>query len=109
MFPLGEFDVGGAELVPHPATSALNATAAGSRMNAALGKIEHIVIIVQENRTPDNLFHGLPGADIADNGLDSHGNASPPMTSRIGSMRTTASKAQRNVASAALPATGHGP
>jgi phospholipase C len=35
--------------------------------------IKHIVIIVQENRTPDNLFHGLPGADIANFGKDSHG------------------------------------
>ena len=35
--------------------------------------IKHIVIIIQENRTPDNLFHGLPGADIADSGKDSKG------------------------------------
>ena len=35
--------------------------------------IKHVVIIVQENRTPDNLFHGLPGADIANSGKDSHG------------------------------------
>ena len=26
-------------------------------------KVGHVVIIVQENRTPDNLFHNLPGAD----------------------------------------------
>ena len=37
------------------------------------GKIAHVVIIFQENRTPDNLFHGLPGADIANSGLNSHG------------------------------------
>ena len=23
-------------------------------------KIQHVVVIFQENRTPDNLFHGLP-------------------------------------------------
>jgi len=40
-------------------------------------KIQHVVIIFQENRTPDNLFHGLPGADIADSGLDSDGNIIP--------------------------------
>jgi phospholipase C len=34
---------------------------------------QHVVIIFQENRTPDNLFHGLPGADIATTGLDSSG------------------------------------
>jgi len=31
------------------------------------------VVIFQENRTPDNLFHGLPGADIANSGLNSKG------------------------------------
>ena len=36
-------------------------------------KITHVLIIVQENRTPDNLFHGLPNADIADSGVNSTG------------------------------------
>ncbi|HEY0798450.1 MAG TPA: alkaline phosphatase family protein, partial [Candidatus Baltobacteraceae bacterium] len=35
--------------------------------------VQHIVIIFQENRTPDNLFQGLPGADIASSGLNSLG------------------------------------
>ena len=35
-------------------------------------KIKHVVIF-QENRTPDNLFHGLPNADIADSGINSSG------------------------------------
>jgi phospholipase C len=35
--------------------------------------IRHVIIIVQENRTPDNLFQGLPGADIADSGYNSKG------------------------------------
>ena len=39
--------------------------------------IEHVVIIVQENRTPDNLFHGLPGADIATSGFNSKGQKIP--------------------------------
>jgi phospholipase C len=41
------------------------------------GKIEHVVIIFQENRTPDNLFHGLPGADIANSGLNTAGQTIP--------------------------------
>jgi phospholipase C len=49
----------------------------------ATGKIEHVVIIFQENRTPDNLFHDpvliANGADIASSGLDSSG-ASIPLT-----------------------------
>jgi len=36
-------------------------------------KIQHVVVIFQENRTPDNLFHDLPGADIADQGVNSKG------------------------------------
>jgi phospholipase C len=37
------------------------------------GKIQHIVIIVQENRTIDNLFQGFPGADTVAQGRNSHG------------------------------------
>jgi phospholipase C len=36
-------------------------------------RIKHVIIIVQENRTPDNLFQGLPGADIANSGYNSKG------------------------------------
>src|SRR5215468_12651094 len=36
-------------------------------------RIENVVVIFQENRTPDNLFHGLPNADIADVGVNSKG------------------------------------
>ena len=36
-------------------------------------KIHHVIVIFQENRTPDNLFQGLPGADIATSGINSHG------------------------------------
>ena len=33
-------------------------------------KIQHVIILVQENRTFDNLFHGFPGADYAKTGVD---------------------------------------
>ena len=46
---------------------ALNATGAG--------KITHIVYIVQENRSFDNLFQGYPGADTVSSGKDSRGKA----------------------------------
>ncbi len=43
-------------------------------LNAAgAGKIAHIVYIVQENRSFDNLFQGYPGADTVSSGKDSHG------------------------------------
>jgi phospholipase C len=35
--------------------------------------ISHIIIIFQENRSTDNLFHGLPGADTASYGMNSFG------------------------------------
>src|SRR5712692_7749583 len=41
------------------------------------GKIQHVVVIFQENRTPDNLFHGLPNADIANSGVNSLGQTIP--------------------------------
>jgi phospholipase C len=40
-------------------------------------KIQHVVVIFQENRTPDNLFHGLANADIANSGMNSHGQTVP--------------------------------
>lgn len=39
-------------------------------------KIQHVVVIMQENRSFDNLFHGFPGADTAQSGND-HGVAVP--------------------------------
>jgi phospholipase C len=38
--------------------------------------IQHIVIIMQENRTPDNLFNGFPGADTVQTGM-SNGKSVP--------------------------------
>jgi phospholipase C len=42
--------------------------------HASSSKIQHIVIIVQENRSFNNLFYGFPGAHTATYGYDSHGN-----------------------------------
>ncbi|HWY55841.1 MAG TPA: alkaline phosphatase family protein [Terriglobales bacterium] len=61
---------------------------------AAQNPIQHVVVIFQENRTPDNLFHGLPGADIANTGLDSKGNVitltAVPLANRYGMDHTHA-------------------
>jgi phospholipase C len=37
------------------------------------GKIKHVIYIVQENRSFDNLFQGYPGADTVSKGKDSKG------------------------------------
>ena len=52
------------------------------------GKLQHIVVIFQENRTPDNLFHDpvlmAKGADIANNGINSTGQTIPLMPTSLG-------------------------
>ncbi len=37
------------------------------------GKISHVVIVIQENRSFDNLFQGYPGANTASSGYTSNG------------------------------------
>jgi phospholipase C len=59
------------------AALALSLVPLAANAGAGIPKIQHVVIIVQENRSVDNLFHGLnkylPDADIADSGVDSKG------------------------------------
>ena len=53
-------------------------SSAGTRPSAiraaSSGKIEHVIIVVQENRSFDDLFQGYPGADTVASGKDSKGN-----------------------------------
>ncbi len=64
-----------AGIAPMGATSANAAQRAdaGSRRRAASGKISHVVIVVQENRSFDNLFQGFPSADVQSFGYTSTG------------------------------------
>lgn len=61
----------------------LNLQACGGKAPGIIpqDKIQHVVIIVQENRTPDNLFHDpaliAKGADIASSGVNSAGQTIP--------------------------------
>jgi len=50
---------------------------APSHPKGPYGKITHVVIIVQENRTFDNLFNGYPGADTAQVGYNHLGQQVP--------------------------------
>ena len=50
-----------------------NGAALRSLSSTGAGKITHIVYIVQENRSFDNLFQGYPGADTVSSGKNSHG------------------------------------
>ena len=40
-------------------------------------KIQHVVWVVQENRSFNNMFEGYPGAYTVSSGKDSHGKAVP--------------------------------
>ncbi|MBV8434389.1 MAG: hypothetical protein JO029_08920 [Candidatus Eremiobacteraeota bacterium] len=64
-----------------PSASPVPVVTAPQRAKSAAGdKIEHIVFIVQENRTFDNIFGGpnpLPGADAVSFGQTSNGNVIP--------------------------------
>jgi len=55
----------------------MNGCGGGSHSTIVPGKIEHVIIVFQENRTPDNLFQDpvliANGADIATSGLNSSG------------------------------------
>ncbi|MGA8533361.1 MAG: alkaline phosphatase family protein [Candidatus Tumulicola sp.] len=53
--------------------TARGSEAFGSFRPQASGKIKHVVIIVQENRSFDNLFHAFPGADTKGYGYTSTG------------------------------------
>jgi phospholipase C len=63
---------GGFSTVPPGMQNAQNMIAAVAR-HPSSSKIQHIVIIVQENRSFNNLFYGFPGAHTATFGYDTKG------------------------------------
>jgi phospholipase C len=62
---------GNGTLSPVPSTAG---NFANLHRPASSSKIKHIVIIVQENRSFNNLFMGFPGAKTATYGYDTYGN-----------------------------------
>jgi phospholipase C len=58
---------------PLPQTATSVDAAANLIRPAASGKIQHVVLILQENRGFDNLFQGFPGADTSPYGYASNG------------------------------------
>jgi phospholipase C len=57
-----------------PVTPGAQALVGGVHHHTSSSKIQHIVIIVQENRSFNNLFYGFPGAHTAKYGYDTNGN-----------------------------------
>jgi phospholipase C len=60
-----------APTLPHSSADVLKALSV-SRPHAG-SPIQHIIVVIQENRTVDNLFNGFPGADTVTHGLDHNG------------------------------------
>ncbi len=58
---------------PPPASLPPASVVAAMRASTGSGKIDHVVIIIQENRSLDNLFQGYPGADTRSYGFTSTG------------------------------------
>jgi phospholipase C len=51
-----------------------NSAALGTLNSTGAGKIQHVVWVVQENRSFNDMFEGYPGAYTVSSGKDSHGN-----------------------------------
>jgi phospholipase C len=62
---------GGGQTSPFVAPASRQVTIPYQGQSPLRTSIRHVVIIVQENRTPDYLFQGVPGADIAKFAIDS--------------------------------------
>ena len=68
----------GRAAIPVPADDAQPLTALAHTSKPHIGQpITHVVIVVQENRSFDNLFQGYPGADTASSGMNSKGQTIP--------------------------------
>ena len=80
--------LGGCSLGSHGAQGALPYMQEGNVFRAldatGAGKITHIVYIVQENRSFNNLFYGYPGAYTVTEGKDSRGRTIKLQPSRLG-------------------------
>ncbi len=63
--------LGAAEGLP---AGAVDRQASIHRLAKAHGKIQHVIIVVQENRSFNNLFYGYPGATTSKYGYDEEGN-----------------------------------
>jgi phospholipase C len=68
------------------ASSGSIATQPGAAQLSVTLPIKHVIIVIQENRTVDNLFNGFPGADTATSGPSSTGAIIPlhPVNLQIG-------------------------
>jgi len=57
----------------HTVAAVPNGSDLQTRRTAAVGLPKYVIVLVQENRTVDNLFQTQPGVDTQNYGIDSHG------------------------------------
>jgi phospholipase C len=68
---------GGGGDPPSQGAGRVASTSPQTNGGSGLKKIQHVVIVMQENRSFDNLFAGYPGADTVSSGLNSSGQTVP--------------------------------
>jgi len=68
---------------PLPSVTPVSPSPSPSPTPVGAATIKHVVIIFQENRTPDNIFNGYPGMDTVTSGTNSHGQAIPLPAARL--------------------------
>jgi phospholipase C len=73
---------GGTSSVPRGPAGGLSSFA--KHLAGSANQPTHVIIIVQENRTVDNLFQQLPGIDTQNYGLNSHGQQVPLTETGLG-------------------------
>jgi phospholipase C len=76
----------GARTAVVPLAGAAASSHARSHGRASSGPIQHVVVLIQENRSFDDLFQGYPGANTVASGLTSSGQTVPlqPVTLKTG-------------------------
>jgi phospholipase C len=60
-------------LIPFESAHSASGPARSANSNSGIQVIQHVIIMVQENRSTDNLFHGLKNAETVNFGINSKG------------------------------------
>jgi len=68
---------GAPSAVPPPGQAFQSPTGLVGARKPKDAKIEHIIVVIQENRSVDNLFYGFPGADVQSYGYNKAGTKIP--------------------------------
>jgi phospholipase C len=76
---------GGGSIANSPNPNLGSITPESAARSGALTLPKYVIVLVQENRSVDNLFQTQPGVDTQNYGIDSHGNKIPLVERPLGS------------------------